>query len=227
MAIFNKESKLADAVLSNPQLIPVINRLGVNLGVGDASIGAICANADIDSDFFLSVVNTFLDKDYFPVNPRGTFTLEKTVDYLEKTSRFYQMVQLPNIERHFNSLLMRSGKDNNLMLLQRFFIEMKKQLSECLQYETEIFFPALKAGEISVDKESLAGGYAEVEEKLHDLLYFFVVHLRGGYDRNLCMAVVSAIFSLEKDYCQNNRIRNRILFPIVEEMMCNGNAGSK
>lgn len=227
MAIFNKESKLADAVLSNPQLIPVINRLGVNLGVGDASIGAICANADIDSDFFLSVVNTFLDKDYFPVNPRGTFTLEKTVDYLEKTSRFYQMVQLPNIERHFNSLLMRSGKDNNLMLLQRFFIEMKTQFSECLQYETEIFFPALKAGEISVDKESLAGGYAEVEEKLHDLLYFFVVHLRGSYDRNLCMAVVSAIFSLEKDYCQNNRIRNRILFPIVEEIMCNGNAGSK
>lgn len=227
MPIFNKESKLADAVLSNPQLIPVVNRLGVNLGVGDASIGAICANENIDPDFFLSVVNTFLDKDYFPVNPRGTFTLEKTVDYLEKTSRFYQMVQLPNIERHFNSLLVRSGKDNNLMLLQEFFIEMKKQLSECLLYETETFFPALKAGKIDVDKERLAAGYAEVEEKLHDLLCFFVVHLHGSYDRNLCMAVVSAVFSLEKDYCQNNRIRNRILFPIVEEMMCNGNGGKR
>ena len=225
MAIFNKESKLADVVLSNPQLIPVVNRLGVSLGVGDSSIGSICANADIDSDFFLSVVNTFLDKDYFPVNPRGAFSLDKTVEYLEKTSRFYQMVQLPNIERHFNSLLARSGKENNLVLLQKFFIEMKNQLAECLLCETETFFPALKAGKINVDKERLVAGYAEVEEKLHDLLYFFVVHLRGDYDCNLCMAVVSAIFSLEKDFCQNNRIRNRILFPKMDEMMCNGNVG--
>jgi len=223
MAVFNKESKLADAVLTNPQLIPVINRLGVSLGVGDSSIGSICANAGIDTVFFLSVVNTFLDEDYFPVNPRGTFTLEKTVDYLEKTSRFYQMVQLPNIERHFNSLLIRSGKDNNLVLLQKFFIEMKNQLSDCLSYETETFFPSLKAGKAGVGKDKLAAGYAEVEEKLHDLLYFFVVHLRGDYDRNLCMAVVTAVFSLEKDYRQNNRIRNRILFPIMEEMLRGGN----
>ncbi|MDE6399923.1 MAG: helix-turn-helix transcriptional regulator [Muribaculaceae bacterium] len=219
MAIYNKESKLSDAVLDNPQLIPVINRLGVSLGIGDSTIGSICAKAHIDSDFFLSVVNTFIDKDYFPVNARGTFTLEKTIDYLEKTSRFYKMVQLPNIERHFTSLMMRSGTDNNLGHLQTFFIEMRNQLSECLTYETDVFFPSLKKGIVLADMERVLSGHAEVEAKLHDLLYFFVVHLRGDYDRNLCMAVVSSVFSLERDYSQNNRIRSRILFPIMEEMM--------
>ena len=42
----------------------------------------------------------------------------------------------------------------------------------------------------------------------------FVIHLRGEYDANLCHAVLFAIISLEKDIKQNNRIRNRILYPI-------------
>lgn len=204
--------------MAHPQLIPVINRLGLSLGVGESSIETVCRHAGIDLSFFLSVVNTFVDKDYFPVNARGTFSLEKTVDYLYKTSLFYLHVQLPNIERHFNSLLERSGKENNLELLRGFFDDMKAQLTDCLEYDCRVFFPALKRNELPSDAGKAAEAYAEVEEKLHDLLCFFVAHLRGDYDQNLCMAVVSAVFSLEKDYCQNNRIRSRILLPAIEEM---------
>lgn len=68
---------------------------------------------------------------------------------------------------------------------------------------------------MEVSSESAVAGYMEVEEKLHDLLYFFVEHLRGNYDANLCTAVVSAVFSLERDLCQNNRIRSRILLPLI------------
>ena len=73
MGLYNRETKLSTAILEHPQLIPVVNRLGIMLGVGDMSIGSICANAHIDPDFFLSMVNTFLDKDYFPVNSKGAF----------------------------------------------------------------------------------------------------------------------------------------------------------
>lgn len=219
MAHYNKDSKLSEAVMANPQIIPVINRLGISLGVGDGSIGSACVQAHVDPDFFLSVVNTFLDEDYFPANPRGTFTLSKTIDYLRKTSEFYLRVQLPNIDRHFSSLLSRSGEDNNLALLRGFFDDMRQQFSDCMRYDLEVLFPALVSGNVPKDFRLSLSGHAEMEAKLHDLLYFFVVHLRGDYDSNLCMAVVSAVFSLEKDYSQNNRIRNRILLPIMEEMI--------
>lgn len=120
MAIYNQETRLADAILEHPQLIPVVNRLGVKLGVGDSTIQAICLSLGIDTGFFLSVINTFVDKNYFPVNAQGTFTLEKTIDYLRKTSAYYLHMQLPNIERHFTSLIARSGTDNNLNLLKSF-----------------------------------------------------------------------------------------------------------
>lgn len=216
MAIYNIDSKLSDAIMSHPSLIPVVNRLGVTLGVGDDSFGRICGKLHIRPDFFLSIVNTFIDEEYFPVNAADTFSEEMTVDYLRKTSMFYRRMQLPNIDRHFNSLVERSGDDNNLRLLRKFYADMKRQLEWCLDNEESLLFSQTD-GFCDPDKVNmLTEGYVEVEEKLHDLLTFFVVHLRGEYDHNLCMAVVSAIFSLEKDIHQNNRIRNRILLPLIE-----------
>ena len=216
MALYNRESRLSEAIMSHPNLIPVVNRLGIRLGVGDGNIGEVCSKCGIDSDFFLSVVNTFLDEEYFPANASGTFSIEKTVDYLHKTNNFYLRVQLPNIDRHFSSLIERSGTDNNLELLRKFYYDMRGQLTECLAHDEEALFPALREG--SGSEFVFTEGYSEVEEKLHDLLYFFVEHLSGIYDMNLCTAVVTAVFSLEKDICQNNRIRNRILLPIIEKL---------
>ncbi len=174
------------------------------------------------SAFFISVVNTFLDESYFPSNSRDTFSLEKTIDYLSKTSVYYLRVQLPNIERHFDSLISRSGTDNNLGLLRHFFTDMRHELVECVNYDERLLFPALRNGNVPSDCNRYVNAHTEVEEKLHDLLTFFVVHLQGDYDRNLCMAVVSSVFSLQKDVSQNNRIRNRILLPIIREMEVNG-----
>ncbi len=222
MAVYNKDSRLSEVVMAHPSIIPVINRLGVSLGVGDDSVGAVCAERGIDSAFFISVVNTFLDESYFPSNSRDTFSLEKTIDYLSKTSVYYLRVQLPNIERHFDSLSSRSGTDNNLGLLRHFFPEMRHELVECVNYDERLLFPALRNGNVPSDCNRYVNAHTEVEEKLHDLLTFFVVHLQGDYDRNLCMAVVSSVFSLQKDVSQNNRIRNRILLPIIREMEVNG-----
>ncbi|OAV66758.1 hypothetical protein Barb6_02521 [Bacteroidales bacterium Barb6] len=45
-----------------------------------------------------------------------------------------------------------------------------------------------------------------------------IKHLSGEYNENLCYAVIFAISSLEKDIKQHNRIRYRILTPMVAAM---------
>ncbi len=216
MALYNRESKLSEAILAHPQLIPVVNRLGVELGVGEQTIGTVCTQRGIDTEFFLSVVNTFLDEDYFPVNAKDTFTLEKTADYLRKTSRYYLDIQLPNISRHFQSLISRSGKDNNLSQLFHFFEQTSGRLQETIKNDEEKLYPAFAEGNAEKETAQSVEIHSELEEQLHDLLYLFVAHLKGDYDRNLATAVVTAIFSLETDYRQNNRIRKRILLPLSE-----------
>lgn len=204
--------------MAHPQIITVIERLGVSLGVGDLSIGAICMKMHIDTDFFLSVVNTFVDHNYFPRNPNDYFTLHRTVQYLERTGHYYRQALLPNIDRHFMRLVEVSGSDNNLQMLNRFYLELRTQFNMCIDNDENVVYPGLLEGKSAMSPEAFESSHLEVEERLHDLLYFFVAHLRGEYDHNLCMAVVSAVFALHHDYQQNNRIRRRILLPIMRTM---------
>lgn len=39
MALYNREIKLSEAIMSHPSLLPVVDRLGIRLGVGDATMG--------------------------------------------------------------------------------------------------------------------------------------------------------------------------------------------
>ena len=57
-----------------------------------------------------------------------------------------------------------------------------------------------------------------IEALLADLKSIMVKHISGEYDENLCYAVIFAISSLEKDIKQHNRIRYRILLPMISAM---------
>ena len=68
MALINAETKLCDVILHEPSVIPVINRFGIILGVGDKSIRTVCEEKNLDCEFFVTILNTFINEDYFPEN---------------------------------------------------------------------------------------------------------------------------------------------------------------
>ncbi len=225
MAILTKDSKLSEPIFLDPSIIPVINRFGIFLGVGDITVDEACLRYGIDCNFFLAVLNTYLNPDYFPENILERVHLSMVIEYLTMTDHYYSNVQLPNIERHFNLLLAKT-EGANLQLLNRFFQEVRDEMHASIANDLEIWFPMFKndldkAREMIRRAETqetldlpLPYGNTGLEDKIKDLISFFVIHLKGEYDRNLCVAVISAIFVLEKDIRQNNRIRDRILQPL-------------
>lgn len=231
MTLYTQESKLCDIIFRSPEVITVINRFGIYLGVGDKTVGSICDAHGVDAPFFLSIINTYLNEDYFPENILRSVRMDMLVDYLKKTDMYYEQFQLPNIERHFNSLVSHSRSENsNLHLLRKFFIQMKGELLAVIRQDWEETFPTLlrlhECGVTTAEDVGICERMAEedrhpVEDKLADLLSFFIIHLQGEYDINLCRAVVSAIFTLDRDIKQNNRIRSRILRPLAAAMGSN------
>ena len=226
MALINAESKLCDVILNEPSLIPVINRFGIILGVDDKNIRTVCDEKNLDCEFFVTILNTFINEDYFPENRLKSFCATQIVDYLTQTNTYYQQFQIPNIERHFNSLINQSDSDNNnLELMKQFFEELKKELLTRIEKDRTEWFPAIKAAADALHGESYGDPVRyhdepdSLEEKLDDLKSLFVIHLRGEYDLNLCHGVIFALYSLEKDIKQHNRIRNRILRPIADAML--------
>ena len=230
MSLIYADMKLCDVILHEPTLIPVLNRFGITLGIGDKSIRSVCEERSLDTDFFLTILNTFINEEFFPENRLKTFCATQIVDYLTKTNVYYERFQLPNIERHFNSLIRHSGTaENNLELIYQFFLKVKEELLNRIEYDRNIWFPEIRALSDAIGLHSTNGiklptkVYHDepdsLEEKLHDLISLFVIHLSGEeIDSNLCYGVIFAIYTLEKDIKQHNRIRNRILLPMNEIM---------
>jgi len=225
MALITKDTKLSEIIIHDPSTITVLDRFGINLGVGDAQVIDACNEKGIDIDFFITILNTFINENYFPKDVLDPFSALKIVEYLNKTNEYYEKNVIPNIERHFTFLLGRTQSPNsNLVLMRKFFDEVKSELLQRIEDDRNNWFPQI------CQNEKLSGNYNEatcecqenctdnIEDKIDDLINMLIVHLKGDYDHNLGYAVIVAIFSLKKDIKQNNRIRNRILRPISQAL---------
>lgn len=222
MALVTPDTKLCEVIVDEPSVVPVINRFDIVLGVGDRTIKSICKEKGIDTSFFITILNAFIHESFFLENVTGAFNAGDVVDYLRKTNNSYLRNQLPNIERHFAALISRSNSNNNLPLLFNFYREVKTEIERRIDSDNQ-WFDAIISAEQSNSEVSVAGNAVQaesdsIEDKLSDLINMFVIHLRGDYDRNLCHAVLFAVISIEKDIRQNNRIRNRVLRPLVDAL---------
>lgn len=211
MPFVTSTSRLSEIIIADTSLIPVLNRFGITLGVGDATVADACrAHGDIEPEFLVSILNTYLSNDYFPEQTLKGFQATTIIKYLRETYAYYTRFTLANIERHFNALVGASGGDNNLGPMRKFFDTVKAAFVRLKDEDEKVTFPGLA----TLDAEALAAAgaaTAPVEEYLTDMAAMLIVHLRGSVDSNLCYAVIAATTALAADFSKNSRIRNRIL----------------
>lgn len=228
MVLIDKDKKLSDVILEDPSIVTVLNRFNIFLGVGDKTIRQMCNEKKLNTDFFLIILNTFSNEEYFPEKLFKNFDAKTIIDYLNCTNNYYLHFIIPNIESHFNLLIKRSTDNNtNLELLYKFFLEVKLELINRIKTDSnELFTKIISLNSNFIDTnepsdEALRSISVDnaIEDKINDLVNMFVIHLSGNYDTNLCLAVLFAIINLKKDICQNNRIRNKILMPIYQYLL--------
>jgi Response regulator containing a CheY-like receiver domain and an HTH DNA-binding domain len=203
MIFLETSSILAEVIEENHQLIPVINRFGIKLGLGDRSIGDTCKSLNIDADFFLVILNTYLNEDYFPEKKLQKFDLEQVVKYLKQTDAYLLHAQLYNLEKHLNAFLSMSDPNNSqLKLIGRLFIEFKEEL-----------IANIEKGMVKGDTPLAL---------LTDLKSIIIKHISGSFNENMCYAVIFTIDSFQKELEKHNRIREKILKPMLEDLSESG-----
>ena len=112
MAFLGQNSILSDVVTENHLLIPFINRFGIRLGLGEKTIGEICQAQHINPDFFLTLLNTFVDEEYFPEKKLQTFDISLIAGYLKQFHSYIANVQVMNGEKHLNAFIAMSDPNN-------------------------------------------------------------------------------------------------------------------
>lgn len=211
----NRNTVMADVLSEYNELIPVLNRFGIKLGVGENTIESLCTTYNLNPALVLTILNVYIDENFYPDNISDIGT-EEIVDYFHNTVENYNYELMPNIEKHLNAFIVISGSDqdaNNgyakkttnvslnqeLNMLNLLFVKFKERMSDKLNnlmnYEDD--FP---------------------DELLHDLKNILIKHLSTDFNQNLCYAVIFSVHSFQKDLAAHNRLRNRVITPKLNQL---------
>lgn len=200
MPIIKKDTVLSELLAQHHILIPIVNRFGIKLGVEDKTIEDICYEQDLDIDFILVILNVYLDEKYISDKKLAQFDLEPIANYFNETIQHYLHSLVPNIEKHLHAFIALSDSNNKeLKVLQRVFLKFKEELIQHLE-------KGLKH----------TGPYPH--ELLRDIKSILIKHVSGGFNQNLCYAVIFSIGSLEDDLIIHNRLRNSVLIPKLNKL---------
>jgi regulator of cell morphogenesis and NO signaling len=233
--LIEKDMKLADVLHHDHNLIPVINRFGLTLGFGDSTIEEICLVHELNTDFLLTILNTFHDSRYYANRHLKTFPTGLLINYLKETHKNYLDERIPYIAMLIHQLIDESSAHKTVyQLLLNFFIEYKKELTKHIEREEKVVYPyvlqlenAIEAGSTPLDLLNQVNTYSimdyeeeheNVEEKLFDLKNIIIKYLPPTTNQNLCFTILHELFILEKDLNEHARIEDTILVPKVEEM---------
>lgn len=226
MEIFVKNDKMATLVRSNYQLLPVINRFGIRLGFRDKSVEEICLEKDINPEFFLAIINTFNNKDYFPEANLSSFSPLLIVNYLQKTHLYYIDYFLPKIEYLLEKLISSCiDKCPELEMIRSFYKKYKNELMLHINDEDENVFPyvinLVKSHQKSNKEyaiQTFEKDHQNVEVKLNDLKNLVVKYIKPTYNDNDCNEFLITLFRFEQDINDHARIEDNILVPQVKKI---------
>lgn len=223
MDLFRSNHKLFDLVDANPNLLPVINRFGIRPGFKDKTVAEVCTDKNINKDFFLALVNTYNNPDYFPEEKLLGFSPVLIVDYLKRTHAYYLEYYLPRLEALLERLI--SGGRNNdreLTMIRSFYEKYKHEFLLHMKDEEENVFPVvlkMVKGD-SLDNHppaslSFEKDHINMEDKLNDLKNLLIKYLDPDYNDNDFNEFLASLFQFEKDIIDHSRIEDHILIPQI------------
>jgi len=228
--------KMAEVIHLNYQLLQIISRFGIGLGFGDKTIEQVCREHDLDVDFFLEILNSYHNKEYFPKKHLQGFSLKLIIEYLRNSHAYYLHTKIPYIEQLMHQLteLYQNSDTETFKLIDKFFNEYKNELTDHIGREEKKVYPYVYAVETaflaknpsweivsqirSYSIDDFEDEHDNVEDKLFDLKNILIKYLPLPVDNQLCHAILIELFRLETDLNDHARIEDKVLVPKVKYM---------
>lgn len=231
MAYIKETTILSDVVQKHLSIVPMLNRFGIRLGLGEATVEEICQQKSLDVSFFLHILNSYLDSDHLGGVDLSPQHGELIADYLERTNASYLYEQLPNIEVHLNSFVKRSNQDNPaIQSVPHVLNELRASLQERVKADDTELLPLFRrlAEELGdellqlrISPQSLHENEPEEDRSealLADVMQVLIRHISGDFNDNLLFGLLYSLLTLKNDLASNNRLRHRVFLPILRTM---------
>ena len=223
-APYSRRCKLADMISAELMLLGIVERLGIRLGFGDATVDDICRRYGLSPELFLMICNVYSFDGYMPhANELNRDDLPHLVAYLRASHRYYTEVCFPRLHEHIHAMVA-SLDVTNRRVIDRFFDDYQAEVDNHFAYEEETVFPyieSLISGGARVDGyniDQFGHNHGNIEDKLNDIKNIVLKYLPESSAVAERHAVLEDIFRIEKDLDRHTEIENRILIPLVAKL---------
>lgn len=207
---------MADLIRQDYNILPVISRFNIPLGVGNKNIAQVCEQAGVNKRVFLMVVN-FMLTSHVDVGEAKESDIIGIVDFLHNSHTYFLDYKFPHIRTNLQNALDAAHPDINPAIMQ-FFDDYVEQVKLHFAYEENTVFPYVRSlinGETSsYNIEIFRKHHDEVSVKLTDLKNVILLYYTTTKPDKMYDALVD-IFNCEADLESHADIENHILVPAI------------
>ena len=225
--MYSPNDKMADLMCSQPQVLQLISRFKLPHGVGEKTIQEVCAQCQVHTNTFLTLVNYKTGNEQ-EINFEN-LSLPTLMNYLRLSHEHFFNFSLPMLRRKLIEAINYSLSDSKIpILIIRFFDEYVNEVSLHMQHENEQLFPyveKLLAGEKTdgFDIEIFAHQHRAIDDqhiadKLTELKNLIVKYYPQQEENDLLFSALYDLFNVEQSLDRHCSFEDEILLPAVRQL---------
>jgi Response regulator containing a CheY-like receiver domain and an HTH DNA-binding domain len=218
---FTSGDKMSTLINANYQMLNVLSRFEIGLGVGEKTIGEICKINEVDCNTFLAVVN-LLNLKKLPYNNEN-FSIKALIDFLKKSHTYFTDYRIPAIKTALENATHSNNKELQYLILN-YFNDYAKEVQKHMNQENKVVFPYLHTllecynnKTPLPDKNNfhiLSNQHTSIEVRLAELIGIIVKYYPYGATNEL-NTVLYDIFVCQQELESHHFIEDELLVPKI------------
>lgn len=214
------DCKLADLITSDYNLLTVLNRFGIRLGFGEATVSDVCKRYGIAIEPFLAISSVYCGNNMPDVANLDIDALPHILLYLQRSHNYYKRDYFPQLTLAMEQLTATCDAVHK-QILGKFYNDYCTEVNRHFDYEEQSVFPYV---EQMIQKQlprrdyhirQFARSHSDIDEALNDLKSIIIKYLPESSPDDLRAHVLREVFQLEEDLRKHTLIENQLLIPLT------------
>ena len=209
--LYQPTDKICDLMSREEDAIRIISRFGLEMGVGDQTIGQVCASHGVHTPTFLAVVNYKVFKQRALPDDIDIPTLER---YLRNAHTYFLDFRLPRLRRSLIEAIIPADPTTRIPgLILRCYDEYVDEIRTHIEHENAGMFE-----EHAHDDQRITDKLTEIKNliiKYYPSCQQSAVSVQQSAITYQLISVMSDLWHLEQDFADHCAIEDDILAPAV------------
>lgn len=137
---YKETDRMSDVIASQPSLLQMICRFGIQLGVGDKTVREVCEESGVDTVTFLAVANFMKNGKSVAPFYIDKLDIKTLIRHLKTAHDFFLNFQLAHIRRKLLDAIDCSQQNEVAFLILKFYDEFLAEVRRHMDYENKRVF---------------------------------------------------------------------------------------